>query len=678
MWRDVRAHDDERTSGDLRGDPLRGRDDGRLIGVPDDDEDRAAELGEPARGRRRELVLGRRLVVPLGQLEGLPLHPPDEGPDSGSTASGGRRGPSTQARRLTSTARIEIAAIEGVDLRRPDRSQSSAGASPKSAPPGAASTSDATTSGRARAASTAIPAPIDVPTRCARPISSSSSRASRSAWCDHGPDRRQGLAEAAGVGPDDPMASREARARAGPTSGDRRRRRAGGRRARRSPRSSKAMPPAVRPPFADRGPRGRRSPWSRPARRRSSVSSGESPTSAVVTHGPDRFALSLRGASTRTGPRTMQRRLTACPAGPHLATMRRWSPRGANASSRPTGPAVSCVDTAGRTLDDRGGHMRTRSLGLTLFGGLAILRLGVYERGHAAPVRVAGAGAVRRGAVDRGVGRGVGPGVGRPVGRAGAEPEDRRRHRHRHAERQELQRVLVQGRPAGRDGDRRGRPDLDRPDGGRGLRAVDQVVRRPEDRRDRHGRLQPRRRDRPGRRRQQEHHVHRRRPVADLHQGRRHRRTSRSPARPTRPRSRRTTPRSRSRRTRPATSPASWPPAPSKTRHDRRHRRHEHLRAVRPLHPGLRARRQVGQAGHQGRQRLRHERLQRGRLPGPGRWQDVRRELPRPEQGRRRPVPGRRPDRQRRPRRRLRRATSRASASTSTSSCPTRTPRRAS
>ena len=38
------------------------------------------------------------------------------------------------------------------------------------------------------------------------------------------------------------------------------------------------------------------------------LSSGESPTSAAVTHVPDRFALSLRGASTRTGPRTMQRR----------------------------------------------------------------------------------------------------------------------------------------------------------------------------------------------------------------------------------------------------------------------------------------------------------------------------------------------------------------------------------
>ena len=36
-------------------------------------------------------------------------------------------------------------------------------------------------------------------------------------------------------------------------------------------------------------------------------------------------------------------------------------------------------------------------------------------------------------------------------------------------------------------------------------------------------------------------------------------------------------------------------------RRDRRHRRHHPVRAVRPVHPGLRARREVGQPGHQGR-----------------------------------------------------------------------------
>ena len=249
-----------------------------------------------------------------------------------------------------------------------------------------------------------------------------------------------------------------------------------------------------------------------------------------------------------------------------------------------------------------------RSLGLTLFGGLAII------------VAACGGGATPE---SVGLGPGVGPASESAAGESAApasrpprssqaavDPQDRRRHRHRHAERQELQRVLVQGRP-GRRGRRSAPPSRSRSSRPRAAdyATVDPVVRRPGLRRDRHRRLQPRRGHRRGRRSTTRHQVHRRRPVADLHHRRRQARTSRSPARPTRRRSPRTTRRSRSRRTRPATSPGSSRPAPSKTRHDRRDRRDEHLRPVRPLHPGLRARREVGQARHQGRQRVRHERL---------------------------------------------------------------------
>ena len=60
-------------------------------------------------------------------------------------------------------------------------------------------------------------------------------------------------------------------------------------------------------------------------------------------------------------------------------------------------------------------------------------------------------------------------------------------------------------------------------------------------------------------------------------------------------------------------------------------------------------------------------------LQRPGHGQDLRRAVHRPEQARR-PLPGRRPDRQRRPRGRLRGGHPTASASTSTSRCPIRTP----
>ena len=128
--------------------------------------------------------------------------------------------------------------------------------------------------------------------------------------------------------------------------------------------------------------------------------------------------------------------------------------------------------------------------------------------------------------------------------------------------------------------------------------AVDQVVRRPEVRRDRDGRLQPRRRATV--------QAARRNPDTtfigvdqspDLHHRRRHRRTSRSPARAI------------SKTLAPELHLARVPGGPGrlprrdrgrrsrrKSGDDRRHRRHQHLRPVRSLHPGLRARRQVGQA----------------------------------------------------------------------------------
>ena len=98
------------------------------------------------------------------------------------------------------------------------------------------------------------------------------------------------------------------------------------------------------------------------------------------------------------------------------------------------------------------------------------------------------------------------------------------------------------------------------------------------------------------------------------------------------------------------------------TKHDRRDRRRLAVRAVRALHPGLRARRQVGQARHQGRraayvvgQRLlgSASRTRRPARRSPSSFLTQ-------NNGRRRPVPGRRPDRQRRPRRGVRGRTSAA------------------
>ena len=89
-------------------------------------------------------------------------------------------------------------------------------------------------------------------------------------------------------------------------------------------------------------------------------------------------------------------------------------------------------------------------------------------------------------------------------------------------------------------------------------------------------------------------------------------------------------------------------------RHHRRRRRRRRLRPVHPLHPGLRARRQVGQPGRSRSSRPSCPPATSKALRRPGRWQDVRRPVHHPEHGPRRPVPGRRPDRQRRHRRRLR------------------------
>ena len=85
---------------------------------------------------------------------------------------------------------------------------------------------------------------------------------------------------------------------------------------------------------------------------------------------------------------------------------------------------------------------------------------------------------------------------------------------------------------------------------------------------------------------------------------------------------------------------------PHQDRHDRRRRRHERP-GRRQLLARLRERRQVGQAGHQGP--LPGDRSESGqRLQRPGQGQDDRRAVHRP--GRRRPLPDRRPHRPGRPR----------------------------
>ena len=152
----------------------------------------------------------------------------------------------------------------------------------------------------------------------------------------------------------------------------------------------------------------------------------------------------------------------------------------------------------------------------------------------------------------------------------------------------------------------------------------DPGVRRPGLQHDRHGRLQPRRRHRRGRGQEPEDHVHRRRPVADLH--RQDRQAGLHVPLPARLDRRRSElhldrlpggsgrlPRRDHRR------------VGEQERHDRRHRRHLAVRSVHPLYPGLRARREVGQDGHQGQDRVRDQRLLERRVQRPGRWQEVRR-----------------------------------------------------
>ena len=152
---------------------------------------------QPVGRGRCELVLRARLLVPFGQLERVALHPPDERPDLGIHGVGrSRLGPSTQARRFTSTGRVEIAPVERLDLVVPDRPQASVAlAEERAAGRGQHERRDRL--GRARAASTAIPAPIDVPTRWARrDPAARRSAPSRSACCDHGPVGGEALAVA--------------------------------------------------------------------------------------------------------------------------------------------------------------------------------------------------------------------------------------------------------------------------------------------------------------------------------------------------------------------------------------------------------------------------------------------------------------------------------------------------
>ena len=115
-----------------------------------------------------------------------------------------------------------------------------------------------------------------------------------------------------------------------------------------------------------------------------------------------------------------------------------------------------------------------------------------------------------------------------------------------------------------------------------------------------------------------------------------------------------------------ATSPASSPPASPRTaRSAPSAARHCPGRAS-TTSQRLRERREVGQGGHQGPLTYVTDRTPKA-LQRPGRGQGVRRAVPRQNPARR-PLPGRGPDRQRRPRGRLRRNIL-ASASTSTSSC---------
>ena len=65
---------------DLGRDPVRRVLRRRLVEVPDEDEGRAAELAKPAAAAGLARAPGCVLRIPLGQLERLALHPPDERP----------------------------------------------------------------------------------------------------------------------------------------------------------------------------------------------------------------------------------------------------------------------------------------------------------------------------------------------------------------------------------------------------------------------------------------------------------------------------------------------------------------------------------------------------------------------------------------------------------------------
>ena len=131
-----------------------------------------------------------------------------------------------------------------------------------------------------------------------------------------------------------------------------------------------------------------------------------------------------------------------------------------------------------------GGNMRTRSLGLTLAAGLSIF-VAACSSG-ARDDRPLGRRRSHRRSRRRSRHRSR-----RARRRPRSRPQDRRRHRHRHAQRQELQRVLLQGCPAGRDRHRRGQSAGRRPEGRVGIRQGHPGLRRPEVRHHRDRRVQP-------------------------------------------------------------------------------------------------------------------------------------------------------------------------------------------
>ena len=169
------------------------------------------------------------------------------------------------------------------------------------------------------------------------------------------------------------------------------------------------------------------------------------------------------------------------------------APRGER-SSRPRRTTAESTRRPAMTISmPGGGHMRHRSLGLTVFAGLAILVTACG--GGATPSPSASAPASEPPAASEPAGSDRSVRVGGPVGRAGAGPEDRPRHRRRHARTTRTStstRTRAPRRRAAAIG--AAAHDSGRPEGRRGLRAEHPGVRRPGLRRHRHRRLQPRRR----------------------------------------------------------------------------------------------------------------------------------------------------------------------------------------